>query len=375
MLLPPDELHTTLEYTGRTWHRTETGRLITLQNKGSTDMITQAVEQIRNTVSLSVLDESATKQGVVLNLLRLAGWDTFDVSQVVPEYRVGTRRVDYALRPGSPNAVFIEVKRPGEKLERHQQQLLEYCFQEGVKMAVLTNGRTWWLYLPLQAGSWQQRRFLTIDLEVQEPSVVERLFLEYLSPEQVGSGQAVADAEDLVESQQRAEIIGKTIAAAWTQIVETPDELLVDLISETTERICGFKPEPELVKQFLAGRAHARNDALNESPSLVLSRETNPPSAKLTRREGRGPTLPITLDPQDSADFLDALLRTKEAWLEVSYSDGRKEVRRWDASLMSTSSNVIGNLRSRPEFRNGTWQKNGIASLRVSVEHPRSKDA
>ena len=218
-------------------------------------MIAQAVEQIRNTVSLSVLDESATKQGVVLRLLSLAGWDTFDVSQVVPEYTVGTRRVDYALRPGSPNAVFIEVKRPGENLERHQQQLLEYCFQEGVKLAVLTNGRTWWLYLPLQAGSWEQRRFLTIDLEVQEPSVVEHRFLKYLSPERVGTRQAVGDAEDLVESQQRAEIIGKTIAAAWAQIVETPDELLVDLISETTERICGFKPEPELVEQFLAGRS------------------------------------------------------------------------------------------------------------------------
>ena len=249
-------------------------------------MIAQAVEQIRNTVSLSVLDESATKQGVVLRLLSLAGWDTFDVSQVVPEYTVGSRRVDYALGPGSPNAVFIEVKRPGENLERHQQQLLEYCFQEGVKLAVLTNGRTWWLYLPLQAGSWQQRRFLTIDLEVQEPSVVERRFLEYLSPERVGSGQAVGDAEDLVESQQRAEIIAKTITAAWTQIVETPDELLVDLISETTERICGFKPEPELVKQFLAGRAHAANDALDGSPSLVLSQETNAPSAKQTRRDG-----------------------------------------------------------------------------------------
>ena len=154
-----------------------------------------------------------------------------------------------------------------------------------------------------------------------------------------------------------------------------PDELLVDLISETTERICGFKPEPELVKQFLARGAHAPNDALDGSSSLVLSRETNPPSAQRTRREGQGPTLPITLDPQNSADFLDALLRTKEAWLEVSYSDGRKDVRRWDASLMSTSSNVIGNLRSRPEFRNRAWQNNGIASLRVSVEHPRSKDA
>ena len=139
-------------------------------------MIAQAVEQIRNTVSVGGLDESATKQGVVLRLLSLAGWDTFDISQVVPEYTVGTRRVDYVLRPDSPNAVFIEVKRLGENLQRHQQQLLEYCFQEGVKLAVLTNGGPWWLYLPLQSGNWEQRRFLTIDLKVQEPNVVERCF-------------------------------------------------------------------------------------------------------------------------------------------------------------------------------------------------------
>ena len=37
---------------------------------------------------------------------------------------------------------------------------------------------------------------------------------------------------------------------------------------------------------------------------------------------------------------------------------------------MKPTSNVIGNLRSRPEFRNDAWQKFGIASLRVSIEHP-----
>ena len=107
----------------------------------------------------------------------------------------------------------------------------------------------------------------------------------------------------------------------------------------------------------------------------MLSRETNAPSAKRTRRAGQSSILPITLDPPNSADFLDALLRTQEAWLEVSYSDGRKEIRRWDASLMRPSSNVINNLRSRPEFRAGTWQDNRIADLRVSIERPRSDDA
>ena len=259
------------------------------------DTIAQAVKQIKNTVFLRSLDESATKQSVVLRLLSLCGWDPFDLSQVAPEYTVGNRRVDFALRPGSADAVFIEVKRSGENLENHQQQLLEYCFQEGVKLAALTNGRTWWLYLPLQPGSWEQRRFLTIDLESQEPDIVERRFMEYLSKGMVTSGQAVSDAENLVQSQQRAEIAGKAIVEAWNQIVETPDEILVDLISETTERICGFMPERELVEQFLSRRVRALPDF--QLPSEEPSRRPPPaPSANPTRKEGQGSILPITLE-------------------------------------------------------------------------------
>ena len=335
------------------------------------ESIARAVEQINRNVLLPSLGESTTKQVVVLRLLSLCGWDPFDPAQVVPEYTVGNRRVDFALRPGSTNAVFIEVKRPSENLENHQQQLLEYCFQEGVKLAALTNGRTWWLYLPLQSGSWEQRRFLAIDLESQEPDIVEQRFMEYLSEEKVSSGRAVGDAEDWVESQQRAEVASKAVIQAWNQIVEGPDEILVELISETAERICGFKPEPELVEEFLLRRVGALNDALDGSQQVVQARGTSAP----LRREGRASALRITLDPENSADFLAALLRTKEAWLEVSFSDGRKEVRRWNASHMSRSSNVIGNLRSRPEFRAGTWRESGITGLRASIEPPRNEDA
>lgn len=338
-------------------------------------MISRAIEQIRETTNFNTLDESATRQGVVLRLLSAAGWDTFDVSQVVPEYTVGNRRVDYALSPGTANAVFIEVKRPGENLERHQQQLLEYCFQEGVRLAVLTNGRTWWLYLPLQAGGWEQRRFLTIDLEVQAPEVVELSFLEYLSPNKVVSGQAVSGAEALVESRKRAEVIGKGIVAAWNRLIEGPDELLVDLIAETTEGLCGFRPEPELVQQFLAQFMQEEVDFSIEPGKLSDGFSGSP--AGLTsvpnRRAGRGRregSLPITLEPPETEEFHAALLVAGGAWLEISYDDGHKEVRRWDASRMSQTSNVMGNLRSRPEFRAGAWRARGIASLRVTIEHP-----
>ncbi|MXY95604.1 MAG: hypothetical protein F4047_03960 [Caldilineaceae bacterium SB0670_bin_27] len=334
------------------------------------ETIASAVERIMNAVLRKNLDEATTKQGVILKLLHLAGWNTFDVLEVVPEYTVEYRRVDFALNPNTANTVFIEVKRPGENLENHQQQLLEYCFQEGVKLAVLTNGKTWWLYLPLRQGNWEKRRFLTIDLESQEPAIVEQRFMGYLSREKVISGQAVSEAENLVQSRQRVEITNKAISEAWSQIIETPDEILVDLISETAERICGFTTDPELVRKFLSRRVRALKGPLDGRSPLVSARAVNAPAAAQTQAEGQGSPLPITLDPPDSAVFLDALLRTKEAWIEEHLDDGRKELRLWKAQNMRSSSSVIGNLRSKPRYRKGSWRKSGLVKIHVTIERP-----
>ena len=248
--------------------------------------------------------------------------------------------------------------------------MLEYCFQEGVKLAVLTNGQTWHLYLPLQPGSWEERRFLTIDLASQEPAAVEERFTEYLSRQNVGNGRAVGEAEALVQWQRRGEITNRAIVEAWQQIIETSDELLVELISEATERICGFAPDPEMVKRFLSQRVSAIGDVPAVSPLPISSLEKRRSSNQQPAVDGRGGTLPITLDPPNSQDFLESLLLAREAWIEEFYADGRKEVHRWDAPRMSRSSNVIGNLRSRPRYRQGNWQILGIARLRVSLTRP-----
>ena len=106
------------------------------------------------------------------------------------------------------------------------------------------------------------------------------------------------------------------------------------------------------------------------NPFLILSRESHSIAPNQAREGRRKSRLSIKLEPPDSADFLAALIRTKKAWIEVSYQDGRKELRPWKAGNMKPTSNVFGNLRSRPEFRSGAWQQYGIASLKVSIEHP-----
>ena len=185
----------------------------------------------------------------------------------------------------------------------------------------------------------------------KRPEVVEQRLIDYLSEGRVASGRAFIDAEELLRARQRVDVARKAIVEAWNRIVGAPDEMLVDLVAETTERICGLKPERDSIRQFLSGQVHAQNDVTFRSPQPTQSQDGNARPAGLTRRKERGSVLPISLDPETPADFLAALLRTKEAWLVVSYNDGREEVRRWDASRMTGSSNVIGNLRSRTEFR------------------------
>ena len=75
----------------------------------------------------------------------------------------------------------------------------------------------------------------------------------------------------------------------------------------------------------------------------------------------------ITLDPPTAEAFKDALLRKREARIFEIHRDGRTIELRWNASNMSESSNVIGNLRSRPRYRKGAWQREGIQSLIVSI--------
>ena len=212
------------------------------------------IDKLKRNRELYSYDEAAIKQGVVLRILKVLGWDIFNVDEVYPEYSVGDGRVDYALRHNGINKVFIEVKKPTEELERFQQQLLGYSFKEGVKLAVLTNGIIWWFYLPLREGSWEQRKFYTIEIYDQTTENIADKFEDFLAKESVISDRAVKKAEELYISRHKESLVKETLPKAWQKIISEPDEILVELLAETTEKLCGYRPDNELVETFLMER-------------------------------------------------------------------------------------------------------------------------
>ncbi len=210
------------------------------------------INNLKKSRNLNSLDEAATKQYIVLNILKILGWDPFNIDEVRPEYSVGKQKVDYALRYRGRNKVFIEVKKVNENLEKHQEQLLTYSFKEGIKLAVLTNGISWWFYLPLHEGNWEQRKFFTIEIYDQPTEEIVEKFISFLLKDNVITDEAIKNAENLYKSKQKFILIKETLPKAFEKMISEPDQKLVELLAEKVEKICGYKPSERTVENYLA---------------------------------------------------------------------------------------------------------------------------
>ena len=243
------------------------------------DRLAAEIERVRSDKSIRTLDEANVKQGVILPILNALGWNPFNTNEVRPEYPVQGGNVDYSLRLHGANKVFLEAKRPSEDLSKHQVQLLNYSFAEGVPLAILTNGLTWWFYLPLREGSWEERRFGVIDLRNQDVSQTADSLIDFLSMENVRSGTAVENAESHLAKLWKARRIEETLPRAWKQFIADPADLFVELLNEKVKELCGWEADLDQIKHFLS-------DSMNPTPAQFFP--TPPLTPPQPRMQGLG---------------------------------------------------------------------------------------
>jgi hypothetical protein len=208
------------------------------------------IKDLKSNKKLDTFEVASTKQAVVLRLFSFLGWDIFNVDEVSPDYSINSHCVTYALRAKNTNKIFIEVKPANEKLDPHQKSLLSFAASENVDISILTNGVLWWFYLPSVAGNSQEKWFYSVDLLKQnEDSFVPQL-IDLLSKNKVVKGQALKAAKTLNQNKNQ-KIASDVIPEAWNKIISQPNMILVELLRESTEKICGWKVEAKLVERFL----------------------------------------------------------------------------------------------------------------------------
>jgi len=157
----------------------------------TSDKLKELINDLSKNEKIKSYDEAATKQVIILQLLKNLGWNIYDIDEVQPEFSTENKRVDYSLKVNNSNKIFIEVKRVGKKLSDYEEQLLRYSFQEGIQLAILTDGIIWNFYLPLQEGNWKNRKIFCLDIFKNDTNLTSKIFSDILSKNNVISSDNI----------------------------------------------------------------------------------------------------------------------------------------------------------------------------------------
>ena len=202
-------------------------------------------------------DERAVELGVVLPILRSLDWDTEDIRQIYPQQGFDDHRdkIDYALKINDASRVLIEVKQWEVKLDDHRKKLLEYCIAAGIdvrRLAVLTNGHRWELYIAPDKSHDTLRLFLDFDITAEnpKPKEIEKDLRKYLAFDKLSNIKAIPQAAYYAHNKiiQNAKNLSKA-KQAWNRLVGSPKEQ--EKLLEQFAEIHGLNIDVEQFRKLL----------------------------------------------------------------------------------------------------------------------------
>lgn len=195
-------------------------------------------------------NEETAKLQIVVPLLQKLGW-SLSQQQIIFEYAVSGGRIDLALMAHDRVVAFIEAKAPRVDLSGHVEQVVKYAFHEGVDICVLTNGREWRFYLPMQRAPFRERRFATLRIREDTAAQLQADLESFLSRENIVSGAAHRQAEERWQQHREAEQLREAIPATWRQMLAKPDQELLDLVGRRVQEQTGVQPPRDMTEQAL----------------------------------------------------------------------------------------------------------------------------
>lgn len=228
-------------------------------------------------------NEETAKFQILAPILAEIGWDPFG-PEVLLEHPVGATksggRVDIALRAEEHIQALIEAKTPGSDLRQHVSQVLGYAFHEGVDICVLTDGLQWWLYLPLEKGPPERRRFAVMSLNDDPVDQLCDDLTTFLGWKSLLNGQAHERARQVLKARLEAAHLGQEMPRIWQEMLEEPDDELVELIGQRVYDRLSLRPQREQIIAAMAGRpippVHTESTEPTPPPKTPAPRTSKP---------------------------------------------------------------------------------------------------
>lgn len=226
-------------------------------------LVKNFIEEIKTNTSMDAYNQASVNQAIILPLLQLLGWNTYNVNEVTPQFSFENKRMAYLLKVDNCNRVLIEIIN-SEDFDSFENIFLD-VYKLGIELGILTNGKTWCFYLFPKKGENKLERFYVMDICNQDSKVVSELLVDLLSKNNVQMGKSILIAE--LTYRKREKLINIAISKAWNKILTESNTFLLNLLSEEIEQSCGFKPKSDEIIQFL--KNFIINSKQESEPSLI----------------------------------------------------------------------------------------------------------
>lgn len=139
--------------------------------------LAEKVEQLKDKIET----EESTKHAFTLPFINILGYDTFNPTEVVPEFTADLglkkgEKVDYAIFQNDNPVLIVECKHWKQNLNVHNSQLFRYFHVTKTRFALLTNGIQYRFYTDLEeANKMDEKPFLEFDITKLKESTVKEI--------------------------------------------------------------------------------------------------------------------------------------------------------------------------------------------------------
>lgn len=313
-------------------------------------------ENIKKDISENMFEQQVIKALMVLGWSQFSG--DFDIR---PSFQIGAaNRItpDFVIKSSDKHKLFvIEVKQPDIPLiSNFQQQLFSYMRQLKLEYGILIGQAIQIFYDGLLND--QENPVLLDTIKFERDSVKGEKFVELFSKESFNTDllkEFTIQSLKKLSRKQSFQLLLKKISSE--DFKESVYSLIKqELISEYDRELI------DSVLNELEIEIKVKNKIVENTPAKTRY------YAQPNERNYSSITLPIELNPGDENEFKRKLLLIKRAYITTFFTNGTQQKKIWKADRLQESSTVLGNLRSRPEFRNGEWSKRGIMKVFVSIE-------
>lgn len=246
------------------------------------------VEQLKDKIDT----EESTKHAFTLPFINILGYDTFNPTEVVPEFTADLglkkgEKVDYAIFQNGDPILIVECKHWKQNLDVHNSQLFRYFHVTKARFALLTNGIIYRFYTDLEKSNvMDERPFLEFDItKIKETTTKE---VEKFHKSKFDVSAIVDNASNLKYTRELKTLIDKELSAPSQDFVKLfagqvyNGRLTSKVMDEFTEIVS------KAFNQTISEKVNDRlNSALNKEQEKQQEEDQLPdePKSKVTTTE------------------------------------------------------------------------------------------